>query len=222
MKAFTLIELLVVIAIIAILAALLFPVFARAKAAAKTTTTISNLKQLGATFSLYLQDHDDGFPNVADGFPGQGRGDGWVYYSVFGEGAGTFDVAQGSVYPYAKSKDIYKSGNDGGANRSGLSFALNGCLIQTPFVIGFNAGKNAGGVAYPSSTMLLGEEGTQGGLFSGQEGTNDGFLNPQVDHFAEWHSGGTALLYVDSHAKVVKANDRFNEVLWGDVSTPCW
>ena len=45
--AFTLIELLVVIAIIAILAAILFPVFAQAKLAAKKTSDLSNVKQLG-------------------------------------------------------------------------------------------------------------------------------------------------------------------------------
>ena len=44
--AFTLIELLVVIAIIAILAAILFPVFAQAKVAAKKTVDLSNVKQL--------------------------------------------------------------------------------------------------------------------------------------------------------------------------------
>lgn len=43
-KAFTLIELLVVIAIIAILAAILFPVFAQAKAAAKKSSELSNSK----------------------------------------------------------------------------------------------------------------------------------------------------------------------------------
>ena len=45
--AFTLIELLVVIAIIAILAAILFPVFAQAREKARTTSCLSNFKQMG-------------------------------------------------------------------------------------------------------------------------------------------------------------------------------
>jgi len=56
---FTLIELLVVIAIIAILAAILFPVFAQAKAAAKTTQALSNTKQIGTGMQMYLSDNDD-------------------------------------------------------------------------------------------------------------------------------------------------------------------
>ncbi|MFM9872694.1 MAG: prepilin-type N-terminal cleavage/methylation domain-containing protein [Fimbriimonadaceae bacterium] len=59
--AFTLIELLVVIAIIAILAAILFPVFAQAKAAAKASQTISNMKQIGTSLQLYISDYDDRF-----------------------------------------------------------------------------------------------------------------------------------------------------------------
>ena len=58
-KAFTLIELLVVIAIIAILAAILFPVFAQAKLAAKKTTDLSNLKQLSLSLNMYSTDFDD-------------------------------------------------------------------------------------------------------------------------------------------------------------------
>lgn len=61
-KAFTLIELLVVIAIIAILAAILFPVFAQAKDAAKTTVAISNLKQTGLAMLMYTNDYDDCLP----------------------------------------------------------------------------------------------------------------------------------------------------------------
>lgn len=61
-RAFTLIELLVVIAIIAILAAILFPVFAQAKEAAKKTQTLSNAKNMGTGANIYTTDYDDTFP----------------------------------------------------------------------------------------------------------------------------------------------------------------
>jgi len=60
--AFTLIELLVVIAIIAILAAILFPVFARARDAARKTSCLSNTKQTGMGLLMYVQDYDERFP----------------------------------------------------------------------------------------------------------------------------------------------------------------
>jgi len=67
-RAFTLIELLVVIAIIAILAAILFPVFSRAKDAAKATRAkdaakatagIAQMRQLAAGVMMYAGDYDD-------------------------------------------------------------------------------------------------------------------------------------------------------------------
>ena len=68
-RAFTLIELLVVIAIIAILAAILFPVFAQAKVAAKGAASISNAKQMTTAAIMYSADYDDvqilvGFPDA--------------------------------------------------------------------------------------------------------------------------------------------------------------
>ena len=102
-SAFTLIELLVVIAIIAILAAILFPVFAQAKDAAKKIRSISNLKQMSTAVVLYLGDSDGVFPQnmyMADG-------DGLVY----GTGtiaAGVYDV----VLPYIKSREIFTSPGD--------------------------------------------------------------------------------------------------------------
>ena len=60
--AFTLIELLVVIAIIAVLAAILFPVFATARARARQTSCVSNLKQIVVGVRMYMDDYDGSTP----------------------------------------------------------------------------------------------------------------------------------------------------------------
>lgn len=91
-KAFTLIELLVVIAIIAILAAILFPVFAQAKASAKRTADLSNLKQLGTSMHLYASDYDDALGDVV----------------VYGPETETYILAA-RMQPYVKSRDIWKA-----------------------------------------------------------------------------------------------------------------
>lgn len=103
-KAFTLIELLVVIAIIAILAAILFPVFAQAKAAAKKAAATSNLKQCGTATILYNDSNDDtfapvGYSNGANGvIPSTGM---TLLYSVF-------DLTM----PFSKSKELFQDPAD--------------------------------------------------------------------------------------------------------------
>lgn len=115
-RAFTLIELLVVIAIIAILAAILFPVFAQAKLAAKATANLSNLKQIGLGILQYNNDYDDLFPLALQ----EGTlVDQEQYYPIAQDGTALdstynnqqygFIPWQETIYPYVKSRQIYTS-----------------------------------------------------------------------------------------------------------------
>jgi prepilin-type N-terminal cleavage/methylation domain-containing protein len=121
-RGFTLIELLVVIAIIAILAAILFPVFARAREAARKATCISNIKQIGLACLMYAQDYDEVLPAVV---PEDQGGTAhpidptqqnvlwddykdWLdaNYPGYDDGVGMWQLAD-ALLPYAKSVDIF-------------------------------------------------------------------------------------------------------------------
>ncbi len=108
-RAFTLIELLVVIAIIAILAAILFPVFAQAKVAAKKTADLSNLKQMGLAFLMYGADNDDmAVPSGMKDYATNVKKVFW-YGSITGDlmSATNFvDPRESPLFPYQKNVDI--------------------------------------------------------------------------------------------------------------------
>lgn len=146
--AFTLIELLVVIAIIAILAAILFPVFAQAKAAAKKTQDLSNLKQIGLSMMIYTNDYDDALPmallrdpiDVTEAVPPDynqlGTDHAWTWtgdpddqnpqriYWTYGQ----------TTYPYHKSMAIFRSPNspNSGGNPGHANYGVNWNLMGVP------------------------------------------------------------------------------------------
>ena len=95
-RAFTLIELLVVIAIIAILAAILFPVFARAREAARATSCKSNLKQIVTSALMYSQDYDEFLVSS------------YGNYTVAPTGTQRAVYWMGLLLPYTKNVGIYR------------------------------------------------------------------------------------------------------------------
>lgn len=118
LPAFTLIELLVVIAIVSLLAAILFPVFARARANARKTTAISNLKQIGAALHLYVADYDELLPDRWPIWPGYNE----FYWRVDG------GDLPAHLNPYVKNRAIWYSPEDRLSMRGLTSFSVNGEL----------------------------------------------------------------------------------------------
>lgn len=158
-KAFTLIELLVVIAIIAILAAILFPVFAQAKAAAKKTAGLSNAKNIGTASMIYSADNDDRFPSVYDGAPN--GGDPIV-----------------TMHPYIKNLEIWAKYRQN-VDKTGTN--PDGTLSYNKTDFGYNWGYEIRG----AEAMLNEERCTDGGLVVGCGGRggsryNSGKSNSQM------------------------------------------
>ncbi len=103
-KAFTLIELLVVIAIIAILAAILFPVFAQARDKARSSSCLSNEKQIGLGLMMYTQDYDETYPSAYiyknnTATTNGGSAGGYIHYSAM-------------INPYIKNDKVWVCPSD--------------------------------------------------------------------------------------------------------------
>jgi prepilin-type N-terminal cleavage/methylation domain-containing protein/prepilin-type processing-associated H-X9-DG protein len=138
---FTLIELLVVIAIIAILAAILFPVFAKARAKARQASGASNQKQIALAFIQYLQDYDEKFPPI------YGVGTGGLYQCWGVDYITSNNVTvTGLLSPYTKASALF-------VDPSGAR-APNGGTICDYMYNDLVAGKTQAAMAAVSSTVL--------------------------------------------------------------------
>lgn len=195
--AFTLIELLVVIAIIAILAAILYPVFMRAKEAAKASTCSSNLRNLALAVDLYQTDHDGRFPLAA-----------------YAEGA-EFKLWHDMTDPYLNNKQVWHcpSSTVSKADASGAITAHFGynALYLTTIALDFSNSQQhtayqASDIASPSETVLFIESRSSiEGSWCGDDGK---FLLPPSQPDADcWgrpnpvHNEMTNVAFIDMHVK---------------------
>ena len=176
---FTLIELLVVIAIIAILAAILFPVFSQARDKARSISCMSNMKQMGLSVQMYVQDYDEMLffrPSKSANRVGSGRS-GVVITDPIG-----YDRAQwyNLLMPYLKSSAIFACPSDG---TRPLSADANGNLtIPRSFVATCTAEDlSLAQIDTPTNTLVVTEKWgyvDNGVGFTGTSVNNETWMEP--------------------------------------------
>ncbi len=158
-RGFTLIELLVVIAIIAILAAILFPVFAQAREAARKASCASNQKQIGLGMKMYVGDYDENYP--PNRITEQAA---WA--GICSNGGGNFDNWKTLIQPYIKNYQLYTCpSNSGKQNRdesrdvnNRISYAINGALFPS-LTAGVQGATAEAQIERPADTMVVMESG---------------------------------------------------------------
>lgn len=218
-RAFTLIELLVVIAIIAILAAILFPVFAQAKAAAKKTACLSNLKQIGTGHVLYQGDYDDN--TVPAGYYASISGSNYVYQywhgQLISDGTARYDSRAGLLQPYMKSEAIQDcseaKGMALGTPPMPYAYGLNFNLTQALVVNGFqaNVGVNASQIEAVADTLAFVDTARyNNGVVRFPNAYRPSFpANNKYSTIHGRHGGIANISWVDGHAKAFKVSFPF-------------
>jgi type II secretory pathway pseudopilin PulG len=224
--------LLVVIAIIAILAAILFPVFAQAREKARQTSCLSNLKQIGLAFKMYIQDYDEKYPQNGQ-YPSGGPPCGNGQTCSDGVDFGYNGFVSNGLRPYTKNQAIYICpsvqgyytfsdpwSNGGGPMNDGnqtFSYAFN-------YVSDYGVKESQ--IQNSSNAIIMADSGTQWWDCPYQNTgcgwrvrdwaahLKGGFLPNNPNAFTEWHTGHNNFLYEDSHAK----SGTWAGVTWGQMA----
>jgi len=176
-----LIELLVVIAIIAILAAILFPVFAQAREAARATSCRSNLKQYATATLMYVQDYDETYPQGAY-LNGTCYN---YYYTIIDPYVKNKQVTQCPSEPKALDTSFVGACGPGTLSPQFTSYFTNAAIfIQTGGALSMAA------LGYPADSIMM---------FDGN------IANTQAQIVQARHASGFNAAYADGHVKTVKA-----------------
>ncbi len=201
---FTLIELLVVIAIIAILAAILFPVFAQARAKARQTACLSNMKQIGTGLMMYAQDYDEVLPGNTDHRAGFNLPDGFrTPYD--GGNPLTWRVWARDIQPYIKNFEVYVCPGSTPNGGTLLFSAHPRKDYNTSYHLnGIAATKSMAAVPAPADTIYLQEASFYTRTAQERpnvEGTPPMGTRFNHDSYNIHHNEGGNLLFCDGHAK---------------------
>jgi prepilin-type N-terminal cleavage/methylation domain-containing protein/prepilin-type processing-associated H-X9-DG protein len=220
-RAFTLIELLVVIAIIAILAAILFPVFAQAKAAAKRTQSLSNLKQIDLAWLMYIGDYDETCMRIRT----DGIGKSYYFWGSFDGTA--LREEEGLLFPYTKSKGIQTDPSFDNRLRTALGFTGYGYnyvyLSPSDYLpptyeeiarpVGYGAiSQAADTVAFASCARI------NNWSYAVPTLEGNAYLEPPSSQFPSFHgrhNGVGIVAWADGHAKSLKPKFRIGSFGYG-------
>lgn len=198
-RGFTLIEMLVVVAVIALLAAFLFPVFAQARAKARQTVCLSNLRQIGLAVEQYASDYDDtlmpGILLPTSGPNGDPLYAGWA----------------GACNTYAHAPGIFRCPASS-APDTGPAALVSSTLLSYFFNLNLGGAEAPAGLprarlAAPAATVLVAEtsEGLPGVYVPFQQPGET--ISPFANAFAATvpsasrHQGGRCFLLADGHVK---------------------
>ena len=209
--AFTLIELLVVIAIIAILAAILFPVFASARAKARETACMSNGKQIALAMIQYAQDYDGRWVDV---WPGYTSGPANITYTprwIPIQNPPPKTPPEYLLQPYSKNEGIQHCPNQHIDNTTGYiqpQYALNvlsGATAIPPITVPDGrvpvgaSGRQEAAFTHPATFMVMWEHNdkeTQCPTWYNATGTA---IKP--NHWDVSHTNGFLATFADGHVK---------------------
>ena len=224
-RAFTLIELLVVIAIIAILAAILFPVFAKAKEAAKNTVDVSNARQIALSVKLYTGDSDDAMPIF------------YAYNSQPAAGQPGHKGVEVLLYPYMKNKKVFQSPSDNGGpylstdvpgaktyyEAYGSSYRFTQCM----YTIAANESSQNNTVYSQDRLVIEGsfEDPARSRVMRSEMFP---FFSREIDlgcsrygydcdapynYYRQWSSTGGSMIFADGHAKWITGTGQFDDAI---------